>query len=54
MSTLIERLDKWLAANRPDYYKELEPGAAEEQVAALRVPTGCEAARGVRRYLSGD
>src|SRR5947209_3402000 len=40
MSDLIERLDGWLAKNRPDYYKELEPGASEEQVAALESQLG--------------
>ena len=40
MSDLIERLDMWLAENRPDYYKALQPGASEETVAALEEQLG--------------
>jgi cell wall assembly regulator SMI1 len=34
-SELITRLDRWLAANRPDYYARLQPGATEETLAAF-------------------
>jgi len=40
MSDLIERLDKWLAKNVPEYYKELEPGISEQEVAALEAQLG--------------
>jgi cell wall assembly regulator SMI1 len=29
MESLIERMDRWLAANRPDYYALLRPGASD-------------------------
>jgi cell wall assembly regulator SMI1 len=35
MSTLIERLDKWLAENRSEYYQKLNPGANDEDMAEL-------------------
>jgi cell wall assembly regulator SMI1 len=33
--TLIERLDRWLAANRPDYYARLQPGVTSEALNAF-------------------
>lgn len=35
MTTLIERLDKWLAENRPEYYQQLNPGLTEEELSNL-------------------
>src|SRR4051812_9635367 len=35
MDDLVERLDKWLAENRPDYYSKLEPGLSGEELADL-------------------
>jgi cell wall assembly regulator SMI1 len=40
MSDLLERLDKWLAGNEPDYYKDLEPGISEPEVAVLEAQLG--------------
>jgi cell wall assembly regulator SMI1 len=40
MSDLIERLDRWLAANRPEYYKGLAPGASEKEIAAVEAKLG--------------
>jgi cell wall assembly regulator SMI1 len=37
MSDLIERLDRWLAANQPEHYEGLAPGATEEEVAKLEL-----------------
>jgi cell wall assembly regulator SMI1 len=34
-ATLIERMNRWLAANRPDYYAELQPGVTEAQLDAF-------------------
>jgi cell wall assembly regulator SMI1 len=44
VETLIERVDRWLKANRPDYYALLQPGAAHaaldafEMRVSLRLP----------------
>jgi cell wall assembly regulator SMI1 len=35
ISNLIDRMDKWLAANRPDYHSELQPGATNEELDAF-------------------
>jgi cell wall assembly regulator SMI1 len=32
MEALIERMDRWLAANRPDYYAVLQPGATDAEL----------------------
>ncbi len=32
---LIERMDRWLAANRPDYYAVLQPGATDAELDAV-------------------
>jgi len=32
---LIERMDRWLAANRPDYYALLQPGVSDAQLDAF-------------------
>jgi cell wall assembly regulator SMI1 len=34
-TSLLGRLGRWLAANRPDYYARLQPGATEEALAAF-------------------
>jgi len=51
MSDLIERLDKWLAENRPGYYRELEPGASEEQVVAIEGSLGVRLPDELRELL---
>jgi cell wall assembly regulator SMI1 len=33
--SLIERVDRWLAANRPDYYARLRPGATDAALDAF-------------------
>lgn len=44
VATLIERADRWLAMNRPDYYARLQPGATDavldafESHFSLRLP----------------
>lgn len=49
MPGLIERVDRWLAANRPDYYARLRPGATDaaldafEARFALRLPVSFRA-----------
>lgn len=32
---LIERIDRWLAANRPDFYRSLQPGVDDAALDAL-------------------
>ncbi len=34
-NALIDRLDRWLSDNRPEYYSQLQPGAAAESLAAF-------------------
>lgn len=40
MDNLIERLDTWLAQNRADYYRQLEPGLTQEQIEELESTLG--------------
>ena len=35
LETLIGRLDRWLTANRPDYYAHLQPGVSDAQLDAF-------------------
>jgi cell wall assembly regulator SMI1 len=35
VDALIERMDHWLAANRPDYYAILQPGVSDADLAAF-------------------
>jgi cell wall assembly regulator SMI1 len=35
VETLIERMDRWLAANRPKYYAGLQPGATDTDLDAF-------------------
>ncbi len=35
MQSLIERVDRWLAANRPDYYARLRTGATDAELDAF-------------------
>jgi cell wall assembly regulator SMI1 len=51
MSGLIDRLDRWLAQNRADYYKQLEPGVTEEEVVALEAELGYALPQGLRALL---
>jgi cell wall assembly regulator SMI1 len=57
VDTLIARLDRWLAANRPDYYALLQPGATDAQLDAfearfsLRLP---DAFRQLYRWRDGQ
>lgn len=54
---LIGRLDRWLAANRPDYYALLQPGATDPDLDAfearfsLKLPT---AFRAMYQWRSGQ
>jgi cell wall assembly regulator SMI1 len=54
---LIGRMDRWLAANRPDYYALLQPGAIDaeldafEDQFALKLPA---AIRALYRWRSGQ
>lgn len=32
MKEIIERLDKWIKENRPDYYKDLNPGLTPDEI----------------------
>jgi cell wall assembly regulator SMI1 len=40
VSELFARLDRWLAANRPDYYARLQQGATAEALAAFEARFG--------------
>jgi cell wall assembly regulator SMI1 len=40
VEALIGRLDRWLAANRPDYYAHLVPGVADAQLDAFEARFG--------------
>jgi cell wall assembly regulator SMI1 len=40
MQELIERLDTWLQANRPEYYIHLQPGLTEDELLALEQRLG--------------
>ena len=54
---LIGRMDRWLAANRPDYYALLQPGATDAELDAfeaqflLKLPA---AFRALYRWRSGQ
>jgi cell wall assembly regulator SMI1 len=32
---LLERMERWLAANRPDYFEQLQPGVSDAQLDAF-------------------
>src|SRR4051794_11035586 len=32
---MIDRLDRWLRANRPDYYNALQPGVSDDRLDAF-------------------
>jgi len=57
IEALIERLDRWLAANRPDYYALLQPGATDAELDAfedefsLKLPA---AFRALYRWRNGQ
>lgn len=57
MESLIDRMDRWLSANRPDYYAKLLPGASAAQLDAfearfaLNLP---EAFRQLYRWRNGQ
>jgi cell wall assembly regulator SMI1 len=53
---LIGRLDRWLAANRPDYYAHLLPGVTEAQLDAFEAQFSLkllEAFRRLYRWRNG-
>src|SRR5881394_3336293 len=56
-SALIERVDRWLAAQRPDYYTRLQPGVTDAALDAfesrfsLRLP---ESFRAFYRWRNGQ
>jgi cell wall assembly regulator SMI1 len=56
-SESIARIDRWLAANRPDYYRHLQPGATADALDAfesrfsLRLP---EPFRSLYRWRDGQ
>jgi len=57
VDALIGRLDRWLAANRPDYYARLQPGVTDAQLDAfdarfaLKLPA---AFRALYRWRNGQ
>lgn len=54
---LIRRMDAWLAANRPEYYAALQPGATDEQLDAFELRfeiTLPQAFRQVYRWRNGQ
>jgi cell wall assembly regulator SMI1 len=40
MDELIVRLDRWLSANRPDYYRLLRPGVSDAELDAFQTRFG--------------
>jgi cell wall assembly regulator SMI1 len=56
VEALIERLDRWLAANRPDYYAHLQPGVTDAQLGAFKARFSLElpdAFRQLYRWRNG-
>ena len=57
VEALILRMDRWLAANRPDYYALLQPGATEAELDAFEVRFSLKlpaAFRAMYRWRSGQ
>lgn len=48
---LIERLDKWLRENRPDYYLHLKPRATIEEVTKLENTLGLQLPIELKKFL---
>ena len=42
MQELIERLDRWLRLNRPNYYNYLSPGLTDDELRAFETTLGVE------------
>src|SRR3982751_987699 len=40
VEALIDRMDRWLATNRPDYYAVLQPGATDSELDAIEAQLG--------------
>jgi cell wall assembly regulator SMI1 len=54
---LIDRIDRWLAANRPEYYAVLQPGATDPELDAVEVQFGIRlptAFRHLYRWRNGQ
>src|SRR5262245_51589031 len=54
---LIERMDRWLAANRPDYYALLQPGASDADLDAFEAQFSVKlpaAFRAIYRWRNGQ
>jgi cell wall assembly regulator SMI1 len=54
---LIERMDRWLAANRPDYYALLQPGVSDAELDAFETKFGMKlplAFRELYRWRNGQ
>ena len=57
VESLIERMDRWLAANRPDYYALLQPGATDAEFEAFEARFSLElppAFRQLYRWRNGQ
>jgi cell wall assembly regulator SMI1 len=57
VESLIERMDRWLAANRPDYYALLQPGATDADLDAFEAQFSVKlpaAFRALYRWRSGQ
>lgn len=49
---LITRIDRWLAANRPDYYPLLQPGASDTELDALEAKFSVKLPSAFRKLYS--
>jgi cell wall assembly regulator SMI1 len=57
VKSLIDRMDRWLAANRPDYYALLRPGATDDQIDAFEARCGLKlpaSFRALYRWRNGQ
>jgi cell wall assembly regulator SMI1 len=55
--SLINRMDRWLAANRPDYYRLLQPGASNAELDAVENRFSLKLTQGFRelyRWRNGQ
>jgi cell wall assembly regulator SMI1 len=57
MQDTVQRLDRWLAENRPDYYAKLNPGLTDDELTALEQQLGNtlpEALKTLLRWRNGQ
>jgi cell wall assembly regulator SMI1 len=57
VESLIERMERWLAANRPDYYALLQPGSSDAELDAFEAQfsvTLPQSFRALYRWRSGQ